>query len=281
MRPFGVIPFIFIDFYDIILAMNICLFHQDELGRPLNIRDSRAEHIIKILHKKEGDSFSAGIIGGMAGIATIKSLDVHEAKSSDGRKSFMEGSMTFSFEPKTDGKPLYPLIMVIGFPRPIQLKRLLRDMAGLGVSQVHLCSTELGEKSYLKSELATTDAGFQMLLEGTEQAAGTHVPELFIHGSLDDCLSEIKKSFESFKGYALDNINPAGNLWSELMENPPSKDSVTVAAIGAERGWTDSERRLLEGSGFIRLGMGKRVLRTETASTVAASLILGAMGVLD
>ena len=47
--------------------MNICLFSQDEVEKPLDIRDPRAEHILKILHKKEGDSFSAGIIGGMAG----------------------------------------------------------------------------------------------------------------------------------------------------------------------------------------------------------------------
>ena len=261
--------------------MNICLFSQDEVEKPLDIRDPRAEHILKILHKKEGDSFSAGIIGGMAGTATIRSIDTAEAKSDDGRKSFLRGSITFSFEPKTDGKPLHPLVMVIGFPRPIQLKRLLRDMAGLGVSEVHLTSTKLGEKSYLKSELATGDAGYQMLLDGTAQAAGTHVPELFIHASLEKCLDEIALSSGTFRGYALDNINPSGSLWDELSKTPPAADSVTVAAIGAERGWTDSERGLLEKKGFVRLGMGNRVLRTETASTVAASLILGAMGALN
>ena len=76
-------------------------------------------------------------------------------------------------------------------------------------------------------------------------------------------------------------VAPSGSLWSELSKNPPAADSVTVAAIGAERGWTDSERGLLEKKGFVRLGMGNRVLRTETASTVAASLILGAMGALN
>lgn len=274
-------PFYLFCLYGIIEKMNICLFSQDEVERPLDIRDPRAEHILKILHKKEGDSFSAGIIGGMAGTATIRKLDIQEGKSADGRKTFSTGFMSFSFEPKTDGKPLYPLVMIIGFPRPIQLKRLLRDMAGLGVCQVHLTSTELGEKSYLKSDLATSDAGYQMLLEGTVQAAGTHVPELFIHKSLDECLAEIKNSSGSFRGYALDNINPSGNLWDELIKNPPEKQSVSVAAIGSERGWTDSERDMLEKNGFVRLGMGKRILRTETASTVAASLILGAMGVLD
>ena len=130
--------------------MNICLFSQEEITRPLALNDERAVHLIKILHKKEGDSFHAGIINGQAGTAVITQIESGK-------------SIHFTFTPETDGKPLYPLIMIIGFPRPIQLKRLLRDMAGLGVCQVHLVGTELGEKSYLKADLATTQAGTKML----------------------------------------------------------------------------------------------------------------------
>ncbi len=265
--------------------MNICLFEQDEIDKPLDLRDERAEHIIKILHKKVNDTFAAGIVGGPSGRAVITALDVHDEKSSDGRKTFAGGSISFRFEPDGDGKPLHPLVMVIGFPRPIQLKRLLRDMAGLGVSGIHLTVTDLGEKSYLKSGLASGGEGRRMLLEGCVQAASTHVPELFMHSSLDECLESVAPLLQEGqvgKGlYALDNVNPAGSLSCFLGENPPAEDSVSVAAIGAERGWTDREREILERNGFVRLSMGNRVLRTETASTVAASLILGEMGALD
>ena len=54
--------------------MNICLFSPEEILNPLDIQDERAQHILKILHKKEGESFSAGIIGGQAGTAVIKKL---------------------------------------------------------------------------------------------------------------------------------------------------------------------------------------------------------------
>ena len=53
-----------------------------------------------------------------------------------------------------------------------------------------------------------------------------------------------------------------------------------VAAIGSERGWTDRERDVLEGAGFSLCSMGTRILRTETAATVASSIILDAMGFL-
>lgn len=254
--------------------MNICLFSPEEILNPLDIQDERAQHILKILHKKEGESFSAGIIGGQAGIAVIKKISVEEKKSSDGKKTFKGGKIYFGFTPESDGKKLYPLKMIIGFPRPIQLKRLLRDMASLGVQEVHLTGTELGEKSYLKSDLATKGEAEKFLLDGSVQAGSTQVPKLFIHQTLKNCLEQI--NLEG-KLLALDNIEPSQSLSCALKEKPQK----AVAAIGSERGWTNSERQLFKQNGFELLSMGKRILRTETASTVAASLILDSMGVLD
>lgn len=254
--------------------MNICLFSPEEILNPLDIQDERAQHILKILHKKEGESFSAGIIGGQAGTAIIKKISFEEKKSSDGKKTFKGGKIYFDFTPESDGKKLYPLKMIIGFPRPIQLKRLLRDMASLGVQEVHLTGTELGEKSYLKSDIATKGEAKKFLLDGSVQAGSTQIPKLFIHQTLENCLEQIDLEGKLF---ALDNIEPSQSLSCALKEKPQK----AVAAIGSERGWTNSERQLFKQNGFELLSMGKRILRTETASTVAASLILDSMGVLD
>lgn len=259
--------------------MNICLFTQEEICRPLSMSDERAEHLLRILHKKEGDSFRAGIINGQAGTAVITAID--HASSTDSNPL---GFIHFSFAPESDGKPLHPLVMIIGFPRPIQLKRLLRDMAGLGVCQVHLVGTELGEKSYLKSDLATTQAGTKMLLDGTVQAASTHVPLLVRHDSLLDCIQGLESDAllhgESSLCMGLDNVKPEQSLSRFLLNNDKKKPSLYIAAIGSERGWTDNERECLSDHGFALLGMGQRVLRTETAATVCASIVLSSMGVL-
>ena len=55
--------------------MNICLFENAEISVPLSFDDKRGEHILKVLHKKQGDDFTAGIIGGASGVATITSID--------------------------------------------------------------------------------------------------------------------------------------------------------------------------------------------------------------
>lgn len=262
--------------------MNICLFTQEEIQKPLSLRDERAKHILTVLHKKEGDSFDAGIIDGAAGIATITKITKNEITKNG--KTFTDGELFFTFQEKSDGKPLYPLYMIIGFPRPIQLKRLLRDIAGLGAKSVMLTGTELGEKSYMSSNLASEESAREMLLQGTIQAASTNVPAVHTVKTLEESIMQtvelIKKQMPEKKllCLALDNIRPTESLSAYLAKNVQEpENTVAIAAIGSERGWTDNERDLMERSGFTLLGMGCRVLRTETAATVAASLILSAM----
>ena len=254
--------------------MNICLFTPEEVNKPIPPHDERAEHIIKILHKKCGDSFTAGIIGGKAGTAVITSIVPKGTPDA--------GSINFSFTPENDGKPLYPLTLIVGFPRPIQLRRLFRDAAGLGVKEIHLTGTELGEKSYMQSSLIESGSAYKMLMDGTAQAGGTHIPDIHTHINLQDCLKVAAAKNTIL--IAPDNIRPSVSITDFLSKNrpvTPEKIPIPViAAIGSERGWTNTERELLERYGFIRCSMGTRILRTETAATVAASLILSAMQVI-
>ena len=250
--------------------MNICLFTADEINNPLPLCDERARHIVKILHKKTGDTFSAGVIGGMAGKALITDI-------SSGAE---RGVIRFSFTPETDGKPLSPLTLIVGFPRPIQLKRLLRDVAGLGASHIFLTGTELGEKSYMHSSLVERGAAYKMLLDGSAQAGSTHVPCLSLHETLAECIAAADK--ESAIKIALDNVNAPLSLTAFLSEKKSEKlfPCPVITAIGSERGWTDAERVRFENCGYTRCSMGERILRTETAATAAASIILAEMGIL-
>ena len=265
--------------------MNIVLFDSEEINRPLPVKDERASHIIKVLHKKSGESFDAGIINGKAGTAEILSID--------------SGFIHFKFTPLSDGKPLYQLTVNVGLPRPIQLKRLFRDAAGLGVERIWLCGTELGEKSYMDSNIVERGAAFKALLDGTAQAKSTHIPELKLFSTVGEMLSVLKTEISADRNAAsvdgesaaenifvmLDNVKPEGSLFSFMKEKletagDKSKKMHIYAAIGSERGWTDNERKLFKKHDFSACLMGNRVLRTETAATVAVSLILQAMEVL-
>lgn len=253
--------------------MNIVLFTKDELSKPLPPRDERTVHIRKVLHKTVGDSFEAGIIDGQAGQAVITADD--------------DEGISFSFTPQSDGKPLFPVTLIVGFPRPIQLKRLFRDVAGLGVSEICLCGTELGEKSYLDSNIVEKGAARGALIDGTAQAKSTHVPELRIFPSVKACLAALAD--ESGIRVMLDNMKPEGSLFTCMQQKlaearcdggPKAALPRVIASIGSERGWTDNERNQFKAAGFASCSMGSRVLRTETAATVAATIILQSMEVL-
>ncbi|MDR2102093.1 MAG: RNA methyltransferase [Treponema sp.] len=254
--------------------MNLILFETHELGKPLARRDERTLHLLKVLKKKAGDSFDAGVLGGDRGTGRIEAIR-------------LDGSLVFSLEVHESPPPRLPLRMAVGFPRPIQLRRLLRDLSNLGVGEIDLLGTELGEKSYRETKLLLDGGARSALIEGAVQARDTHLPRLAVYESLDAWLRERPwdKPLPGSGGsrsprispilIAADNVRPEGAL--ALL---PGIRGAMVAAVGSERGWSDRERDILEDAGFTRLSMGSRALRTETACIAAAVLAMEKIGAL-
>jgi RsmE family RNA methyltransferase len=253
--------------------MNLILFEEHELGKTLPRRDGRTIHLLKVLHKKAGEGFDAGILGGQRGTGTIEKVN-------------LDGSLSYSLRLFEDPLPRSPLRMAVGFPRPIQLKRLLRDLSSLGVAAVDLVGTDLGDKNYRDTNLLSDGGAKAALIEGAVQSRDTTIPVLTVWPSLDDWLGERvweKPKPGEVRGLrpltllvAADNLRPEGSL----TRLSPMRRQV-VLAIGPERGWSDRERELLEKGGFLRLSMGARALRTETACVAAAVLALEKIGELD
>jgi len=261
--------------------VNLILFEAHELGKALPRRDERNIHLLKVLHKKTGDTFEAGLLdtGSGSGLGRGKIEKVN-----------IDGSISFSFEIEAPPVPRLPVRVGVGFPRPIQIRRLLRDLSSLGVEAIDLFGTELGEKSYRDTKLLDDGGARAALIEGAAQSRDTTIPALGVFPNLADWLKEHpwRKNQEDGSSassaplsrgvpllVAADNVRPEGAL-SRLT---PTMRPV-VLAIGSERGWTDHERDLLEDAGFLRLSLGSRALRTETACVAAAVLAIEKIGEL-
>jgi len=277
--------------------VNIILFDPTEIGKPLSRRDERTLHLLKVLHKKAGDTFDAGLLGGNRGTGRIDAVR-------------LDGSLVYSLDLRDEPPPRYPVRIAVGFPRPIQIRRLLRDLSNLGLETVDLLGTELGEKSYRDTKLITDGGARSALIEGAVQARDTRIPFLSVYSCLEDWLAERPWDKPRDKPWdkplpqpltpqessqpsslwsvyaggglsrsplliALDNVRPEGSLalLSALGQS-------LVLAVGCERGWSDRERATLEDAGFLRLSMGERALRTETACVAAAVLALEKIGAL-
>lgn len=237
--------------------MNIVLFTEEDLVHPLPLNDERARHVLRVLRKSAGDEFKAGIENGPLGLARIESLG--------------EAGMALSFRPTRRGPPPLALTVLLGFPRPIQANRILKDLTSLGVGRILLCGTELGEKSYVQGTFFASGGWERAIREGACQSGSPLLPAVSTHPSLAAAISALPP--DPALRAALDPVEAE----APLRTLPMGPGRATVLAVGSERGWTESERALLRSSGFRLAGLGERILRTETAAVAAVSLCLAAM----
>lgn len=269
--------------------MNLLILEKDEPGILIPRADRRYEHIRKILKKEAGDFLEAGIatdepfgsVPGNLGKAQISELN--------------ETGLILTYEAMSESEALAPLRLVLGFPRPIQANRIFKDLVSLGLSEIWLSGTELGEKSYLESTFFRSKEYRRPLIEGAEQAANPRLPIVSQYWTLQRCLEDLrntnmrmptgKDSPEWDKGLfiALHPASGAQNLGTFIYDNEYSKHGSSstlpiTLAIGSERGWTEREVEELQSRGFIICNLGKRILKTETASVASVSLCLAALG---
>jgi RsmE family RNA methyltransferase len=166
-----------------------------------------------------------------------------------------------------------PVTLIIGLPRPQTARDILRDATTLGIAAVHFVRTEKSEASYAQSTLWTSGEWRRYLIAGAEQAFDTRIPDVTFDRTLPAALASIP---DSFVRVALDNYE-APVRFGELSVSP---QSACVLAIGGERGWTTADRDALRSHQFTFANLGWRVLRTETATVAALTLLRSKLGLM-
>jgi 16S rRNA (uracil1498-N3)-methyltransferase len=269
--------------------VNILILEKDEIGRLIPRSDRRYEHVKKVLRKLPGDRMAAGIAcdadgiagdadslaGGALGEAIVHALD--------------DSGLVLDFEAFAGREgvppPLAPLSLVLGFPRPIQAARILKDLTSLGLAEIHLTGTELGEKSYASSSIFKDKDFRRPLIEGAEQAGNPRLPAVFTHWSLRLCL-EALAARDAASGLPVAGtrlfLHPYGDAerMGAAAGKPGSLAAPAILAVGSERGWTEGETAALGAAGFEARSLGGRILKTETAALAASVLALAGLGLL-
>jgi len=240
--------------------MNLVLFETSAEAARLTPADPRARHIREVLRMKPGDKLFVGVVNGPRGQAVI---------AEDGRD---EMRLEVKWENAID-RPR-PFWLLVGMPRPQTARDVLRESAAFGVAALHFFNVEKGEPSYANSALWKTNEWRQRLLDGAAQAFATNVPAVARQESLPAALEKISADTPKNTARIALDVYEAGAPLSKLA---PASGPV-VLALGAERGWSADERKLLREAGFALAHLGPRVLRTETALVAGLSVLLAKRG---
>lgn len=235
--------------------MNIVLLETAEIDRPLPLADPRARHVQKVLRRQIGDSFDVGEINGPRGKATLIAIN--------------DSGLHFEFKWAQAHPRAHRSKLAIGLPRPQTARDVLRDATSLGVAEMSFVATARSDPNYANSSLWTQGEWRKQTITGAAQAFDTLLPVVQWQERLSETLDRWKR--EEAIAIALDlydcSTALAGHLRTQI-DAPPN-----AILIGPERGWDDADRALLQSHNIPRLTLGERVLRTETAVTVALGLL--------
>ena len=119
--------------------MNRILFEPGEIrdGRA-TFSDVRAEHVLNVLHGEVGQTLKTGVVDGLIGTSVIERIE--------------GGAVTVRCVHETPA--LAPWIdLVLAPPRPRVMKRLLPQLASLGVRRIVLVGAEKVEKAFWGAQL--------------------------------------------------------------------------------------------------------------------------------
>ena len=228
--------------------MNRILFEQSEINSDgrVTISDARAEHILNILHGEVGQLIKTGTIDGLIGTSTI--LEINSAAV-----TLQTNHTEESAAPWVD--------LILAPPRPRALKRLLPQLATLGVGRLILVGAKKVEKDFWGATLLKSEIYRPLLIDGLMQAGTSILPTI-----------ETTRNFRRFIRDELDAAFPTKNRIvahpygeGERGKSAAASNERLLLAVGPEGGWTDDEVALLEEKGFRRYSLGSRILRTDTA----------------
>jgi RsmE family RNA methyltransferase len=236
--------------------VNLVLITETEPTTGFAPTDERYQHLCETVGVKVGATFYVGIPNGLRGLAKVTSL---------------EPRLTFTVTWEKNLQPRLPLHVVVGLPRPQTAKKVLHDLASLGVESINFFDSEKGDAGYATSSLWKDDQWLEPLRKGAEQACSSHLPQVHRHASLVLALAALPQTSNRL---ALDPYEA-----SEALGSVPVTTPSAILALGPERGWSAKERNLLRENQFKFYHLGDRILRVEAAALVGSALVLSQLKV--
>ena len=235
--------------------MNRILFEKGEISSGVaTFGGVRAEHVLKVLHGEVGQILKTGEVDGPIGTGEITAIE--------------NGLVTVRLT--HDAEALAPWVdLILAPPRPRVMKRLLPQLASLGVGRIVLVGAKKVEKDFWGATLLKEEIYRPLLIDGLMQAGTTALPTI--------------STVRNFRKWLRDDLDGEFTTSNRIVAHPYGADSRPdcaeksgrlLLAVGPEGGWMDEEVALFEEKGFARYSLGPRILRTDTAVVALLSRLM-------
>jgi 16S rRNA (uracil1498-N3)-methyltransferase len=132
-----------------------------------------------------------------------------------------------------------------------------------------LTNAEKVERDYFDAHVVREETWRPLLIEGLQQARDTRLPRVTVHKRfkvlIEDELDSLCPDCRRVVGV------PAPERVVARADEP--RPSRTLLAVGPEGGWNTFELELLRSRGFEDISLGRRTLRTDTATIGLLALL--------
>jgi 16S rRNA (uracil1498-N3)-methyltransferase len=178
--------------------------------------------------------------------------------------------------------PGRPVLLLQAVPKADRMDLLVQKTTELGVARICPVVTE---RSVVQAGRGSAGRGDNRLRrwrliaqEAARQCGRADLPIIDEPRSLGEALALTPAGCVRFFAWE----QASGDARALPLRRALSGDEPAVALlVGPEGGFTDAEAQAAREAGFVAVGLGQRILRSETAGIVAVALAQAALGALD
>jgi len=237
-------------------------------GTELALDKPAAHYLVSVLRLRTDDTLTVFNGSGGEYTATLQSATNKKATISVG-----------SHSPGVQASPV-KIVLAIGLSRGERMDWVIQKAVELGVNEIIPLFTERCEVK-LKGERALKKLGHwqQIAISACEQSQRNDVPTIKPAQQLGEYLAAIATPSTPLDTDLRLILDPRAeqSLSSLLLDKGVTTKTVALLS-GPEGGFSDGEIQLAQEKGVISVGLGPRVLRTETAPLAALSIVQALLG---
>ena len=231
-----------------------------ELKQVVELGSQTHIHATKVLRLKTGDKFALFNGDGFDYVAKVAEVTKH--------KTLVE--IIDKYEVNHES-PL-TITLAQGLAASDKMDWIIQKAVELGIQSIQPLFTE---RSIVKLDRERADKKLEhwrtVALAACEQTGRSAIPKILSPLPLSQWLSDQEKQTETLRLI----LTP---LKAQNINHLNQKPSSIIFMVGPEGGFSEKEMALASHSAFIPVNFGERILRTETASIVALSIMQNLWG---